>query len=327
MTTELRQPSLIQDHTARSAGVLCISAFGILAGAWIGLRPLLSWIHDMWSGFFGVGPYTHGYIVLALSVWIGVQRWREAPPTVLSPYWPAGLALLGLIASLYGLQLAGINSSRAMLLPLYFLAAVAFVYGRDAAVRLVPAAMFIYLGLTPWWLLEPTLEVIAVKATGTLLSVSELPFHIEGQRIHIPAGTFEIVSACSGLSFTLSALTLAVFYSAMYLKTWPHRIILIAVAIFAAMASNSVRIAALILIGERSQMQHWLMDDHYGFGWTVFVVALAPVLWLATHLEMDGGGKKMPQRSLSLPILNQTGIALAAIIVFAAMAAQHRFVL
>jgi exosortase len=212
-----------------------------------------------------------------------------------------------------------------MLLPLYFLACVAFVYGRDAAVRLGPAAIFIYFGLAPWWLFGPTLEVIAVNATGVLLAATELPFHIEGQRIHIPAGTFEIISACSGLSFLLSALTLAVFYSAMYLRSWRHRFLLIGAAMFAAMASNWVRIAALIMIGEYTNMDHWLMDDHYAFGWIIFVMALAPVLWLATHLELNGDGQDKQRRSLSIPKLNEATLALATAIAFAAMAAQQRF--
>ena len=257
----------------------------LIAGAVIGMFPILAWVATAWWSFFGVGVYSHGYLVLGLALWIGWTQWQRDPPAQLGPWWWGLLPLAVLVTGMAAMELIYINTSRALLLPPIIVAATALVFGPGAAGRVLMPAGFVYFGLLPFWLLDPMLQALATRAVSVLMNFGDVPFFIEGFYIHIPAGIFQIASACSGLSFLLSAVTLATFYSAMYLRRWSHRLLLIGAATMAALVSNWIRIWTLILIGEYTALEHWVIDDHYLYGWVLFVIALAPVLYLARHLE------------------------------------------
>lgn len=257
----------------------------LAAGAWVGMSSVFAWIFSAWWSFAGVGVYSHGYLVLAMSVWMGLVYWRADPPRPLSPTWWALLPLLGLAGMLALMELLYIDSSRALLVPPLMLAAITLVFGSPAGRRLAVPVLFLYAGLLPWWILNPPLQQIATAVVGFLVGLVNVPAYIEGNFIHVPAGVFEIASACSGLSFFITAISLAVFYGAMYLWRWRSRGMLLAAAAGAALVSNWIRIWTLVLIGNYTEMRHWLVGEHYLFGWGVFLIAMAPVLFLARWLE------------------------------------------
>ena len=211
--------------------------------------------------------------------------WRRDPPARIGPSWSAAIPLVLLVAAMAAMELVYINSSRALLLPPMFVAATALVFGWPAAKRFVMPAGFVYLGLLPLWVLQPALQALATRVVNLLMGFGNVPVYIEEFRIHIPAGTFEVASACSGLSVLLSAVTLALFYDAMYLRRWSHRFVLLGAAIAAALVSNWVRIWTLILVGQYLGLDYWLIDDHYLYGMILFLVFMVPVGFLASHLE------------------------------------------
>ncbi|MCC5887217.1 MAG: EpsI family protein [Gammaproteobacteria bacterium] len=258
----------------------------LIAGAVIGMSSILAWVVTAWWSFFGVGVYSHGYLVLGLALWIGWTQWQRDPPSHLGPWWWGLIPLAVLITGMATMELIYINTSRALLLPLLFVAATSLVFGLGAARRVLMPAGFVYFGLLPFWMLDPLLQALATRAVSILMNFGDVPFFIEGFYIHIPAGTFEIASACSGLSFLMSAVTLATFYSAMYLRRWPYRVTLVVAAAAAALVSNWIRVWTLILIGEHTALEHWLIDDHYFYGWVLFIIALVPILFLARQLEI-----------------------------------------
>jgi EpsI family protein len=269
-----------------SMRITSLLAIGLLfAGAVAGLSSVFAWVHGAWWSFAGVGPYSHGYLTLALAIWIGWKRWREDPPRTLGPAWWGIVPLSLFVAAMAVMELLYINSSRALLLPPLFLSSVLLVFGWEACRRLLSAALLLYFALLPFWVLEPALQAMATGVMSFLMSFTGIPVHIQGFFIEIPAGTFEIASACSGLSFLMSAITFAAFYGIAFFKSWWHRGVLMVAAIVAAMVSNWIRIWTLILIGQYTGLQHWLIDDHYVYGWVLFGIGLVPVLFLARKLD------------------------------------------
>lgn len=265
--------------------LVALASATVIAGAAFGMPSVFAWVHGAWWSFAGVGVYSHGYLVLGVAIWIGWKHWRTAPPPRLAPAWWGIVPLALLVLAMVGLELIYVGSSRALLLPPMFLASVLFVFGPIACRRLAVATLFVYFALLPWWMLDPALQALATAVVKVLMRFTEVPFYIEGFYIHVPAGTFEIAGACSGLSFLLSAVTLAVFYGIAFLRRWHHRAAILAAAITAAMVSNWIRIWTLILIGQQTELEHWLIEDHYFYGWVLFLIGLAPVLYLGRKLE------------------------------------------
>ncbi|NGP53715.1 exosortase C-terminal domain/associated protein EpsI [Thioalkalivibrio sp. XN8] len=300
----------------------------LAAGAIIGMPSILSWVAGSWYSFFGVSAYSHGYLVLGLAAWIGWTHWRRDPPERIGPAWSALVPLALLVVAMVAMELIYINSSRALLLPPMFVAATALVFGWPAAKRVVMPAGFVYLGLLPFWVLQPALQALATRMVNLLMSFGNVPVHIEEFFIHIPAGTFEVVSSCSGLSTLLSALTLALFYDAMYLRRWRHRLILLGAAIAAALVSNWVRIWTLVLIGQYLGLDYWLIGDHYAYGMVLFLIFLVPVGLLAARLEdREQEEDEEPSSGRTMPaprVRARTGPMLAAALAGALLLAAPR---
>ncbi|ADH86437.1 exosortase C-terminal domain/associated protein EpsI [Desulfurivibrio alkaliphilus] len=254
----------------------------LIAGA-IGLEPIWRWLHAQWSSVHGI--YSHGYLNLMLSMWMGYRYWRRDPPDRLRPDWRGAVPLAGLVGLLAIMGLVFIDASRSLLLPPVFLCCVWLLFGAPAVRRLLLPALFLYFAIAPFWLFNVPLQSLAAVVVGQVIVFSGFTAYLDGKFIHIPAGIFEIAQGCSGVSYFVAALTLACFFALMYLRKKRYRLLLVGVAGLAAIFSNWVRIYTLILIGHFTDMQHSLVAEHNTYGWIVFLVFFAPVLMLARWLE------------------------------------------
>lgn len=254
-----------------------------IAGAY-GLASLWPPLHEAWSGIYGA--FSHGYLALALSIWMGIAYWRRSPPGELRPQWTAAAALFVLVVALVAMDLLFLQSSRLVLLPLLLLAAVAAVFGVDGMRVLLWPTLYLYCALPQWWVINTLLQTLTSRVVSTAIELTQLSAYVEGNFIHVPAGVFEIASGCSGLNYLVAALSLAGFYAFMYLRTWRSRLWLLGVAAALAMLSNFVRVYALIVIGIVTDMKHYLVTvEHLYFGWAIFMAAMIPVFLFARRLE------------------------------------------
>ena len=70
------------------------------------------------------------------------------------------------------------------------------------------------------------------------------------------------------------------FFAATDLSGWSDRAKTIAVALALALITNWVRVYTLIIVGQYSDMQHYLITtDHYMYGWVLYGVAMIVFFW------------------------------------------------
>jgi EpsI family protein len=272
-----------------------IAAIAVLAGAAAaGLGSSLALLHANWTAWYG--PAEHGYLVLAASVWLAVAVWRSNPPSSLRPEWWALLPVAALVALIAGLELIFINNARLLLLPPLLLASVTFVFGRQAAKRLAWPVLFVYFALPQWSMLTGLLQSLTTSAVTRAVRWTGLPAFVEGNFVHLPSGSFEIASGCSGLNYLQAGTALAAFYGLLSLSKWSARLQLLAFAAAVAIAFNWMRVYAVIAVGHFSEMQHYLITgEHHTFGWVLFMVAMVPVFLFASRLErLEGTHATMP---------------------------------
>ena len=85
------------------------------------------------------------------------------------------------------------------------------------------------------------------------------------------------------------AVTLAVVYGHLYYTTTLRKLALILIGAVMAMITNWLRVSAVIVAGHLTEMQSYLVrEDHYVFGWVLFVFALVPFFYVARRLEEAG---------------------------------------
>lgn len=266
-------------------GLLPVAALAIVAAAVaLGLKSSLGLLHSNWTGWYG--PNEHGYLVLAASLWIAIVAWRTNPPRSLRPDWWALVPLAVLIALVAGLELMFVNNSRLLLLPPLVLVAAALVFGREAAKRLFWPALFLYFALPQWWVINGPLQALTTTAVTYGVRWTGVPAFVDGNFIHLPSGTFEIASGCSGLNYLQAATALAAFHGLLSLSTWRNRLVLLAAAAGVAVVFNWIRVYAVIVVGHLSDMRHYLITvEHHTFGWVLFMIAMVPLFIFASRLE------------------------------------------
>ena len=262
-----------------------IALLVLLGGIAAWLWPMLLVLHYTWLDKYG--PHSHGYLVLALSIWFAIRAWRIPPrPVFKSPVWSAApvlVALLGIAALSEALYLGPIRTA---VLPLLLLASVALCLGSSVATRMAWPVLFVYFAIPVWGAINTPLQTLTTAIAQSLVPALGVPVFVEGNFVHLPSGTFEIASGCSGMNYFVASLTLAAIYCTLFLGAWRSRLILMVAAACAGLVANWLRVSSLIIIGHVTKMQHYLIRvDHLYYGWALFLLTMVPVILLARRLE------------------------------------------
>jgi EpsI family protein len=231
-------------------------------------------------------PYDHSWLVLGMTAWLLWHAWQRSPADRIAPSPLGLLALVGAVLFYALSEVLDISLGMHVALPLALFALVTTLAGvRFARVAFIPFAM-LYFTIPIWDLTIPPLQAISTVVVATLVSWTGPVAYTVGNLITIPAGSFEIAEGCSGMRYFMVSLAITAFIGLSWYERWRTRILLLVVAGLAAMASNWIRIYTLILIGDATDMQHYVVaKSHDGYGWFVYVVFLLPVLWFARVLD------------------------------------------
>ncbi|MDN3652411.1 exosortase [Thalassotalea ponticola] len=241
-------------------------------------------ITTIWRHSFDDGSYSHAYLIpfiCAFLFWRLYQRGELIGRTKLS------VTVIGyfVLASLLLFVSVRAQLSLAYWIALLLLCSSAILLFLRANLALVAATLYpIYL-LPVWGSLTNLLQFISVSAVEVMMSFSGIAFYVEEQYVTIPAGVFHIANGCSGLRYLLVSLAITHLYVLLYLRHWSSAIKFISVAIAGALVTNWIRITALILIGEYTQMTSPLMKDHNNFGWYLYIPFLFLLFAYGNYLE------------------------------------------
>src|ERR1035438_6953140 len=116
--------------------------------------------------------------------------------------------------------------------------------------------------------------MMAAKLATFILQTVGVPALREGNVIHLPFMSLEVVEACSGLRSLLSLFTLSIIYGYLMEKRVWVRVVLAFLTVPIAVVANGLRIFITGIVGE-----YWDPNKVQGFfhefqGWLVFVVSL-----------------------------------------------------
>ncbi len=86
------------------------------------------------------------------------------------------------------------------------------------------------------------LQFTASKIGASLLEWRHIPVMMSGNVIRIPGQELFVAEACSGLRSLTALISLGVLLGALFLQTWPARLLLVAITIPVAIVINGVRV-------------------------------------------------------------------------------------
>ena len=239
---------------------------------------------ELWSDT-GRTTYTHGYVIAALVVWL---VWRRRDALAAIP-WSPSIAGALLVAAAGVMWLVFVRASielfhQLLLLGVLWLAVWA-VFGLRMARQLWLPIAFLIFAIPIWDQINFLLQETTVQAVALLLDVTTIPVWVDGNFVHLAAGTFEVAGGCSGIHFFIVSLALATLYGEIGQDSWKVRVQLLALASGLALLANWLRVYIIIVAGYLTDMQHFLIrEGHYNFGWMVFAVTMLVFFLLARRL-------------------------------------------
>lgn len=245
----------------------------------------LRWLTNAW--LFN-DYYSHGFLVPPIALFFAWRARKKILAAAYQPSLPKNLVWLlgGVVLYAYGWY-----AHDPFYLSLSLIAMIAglgvYLMGLPRGKYLLLPAAFLLLAVPPPNLLELGLkmQVLASWGTTTFLSLFGVPMQQDNFTIHAGGLSFQVVPMCSGLSSTISILTLTTVVAAvMPLQGWARGLV-VASCVPIALAANILRISLTIWIGIT-----WGPEASEGFlhgasSMVLFLIALSLVLALAVGLS------------------------------------------
>lgn len=231
--------------------------------------------------------YVHGMFVVPAVIWmIWSQREQFLSITPSSSYFGViGLvifALLWVVASIAGIAV-GQQLSFFSMLPMLVIA----IFGLQISKTIWYSLFFIIFAVPMGEFLIPYLMQFTAWFSVTSLQITGIPVYWEGLYFEIPAGSFEVVKACSGIRYLIASIALGYFYSFLTYRSTFRRLCFVALAILFPILANGLRAYGIVMIAHFSDMKHATGFDHIIYGWLWFGVVMLIMFWIGTFWRED----------------------------------------
>jgi len=267
---------------------------------------------------FDDGTYSHAYLIPFITIYLFYSLNQSSSQLVFRKNISSYASILFLIAVCFLFITTKIQFSLGYLLSvlLVFSASVTMVIRSNA--KIIFASLYFIFLLPVWSVLTVPLQQLSIKAVSVLIAFTNIPVYIESTFVHIPSGTFEIAGGCSGLRYLLVSLAISSLYIFLNIRVTYKAVILICFAILGALLTNWLRIVALIIIGDQSEMTSSLMEDHNSFGWYFYLPFIILLFMLGDRLRdntLHESSDKLSKKA-SKKIISKPSFLIISIVVF-----------
>ena len=227
-----------------------------------------------------LGEYAHGYLVLAISIYLIVYNREKLAKLSPCPSY----SVLPLVFLTVLLWLAAVLVDVQMLQTVGLLGVLFTVVwalsGHQVIKILAFPVLFIGFAIPVWFPLSPLLQSITADVVFWIIRIIEVPAFRQENMIVVPGGTFSIEEACSGLRYLLAALTLGSLYAYLNYVSLSARAAVVLVAAGTALLANILRVFIVVYLGYSTEMQHPWVADHLMLGWYLFGGLVAVLLFI-----------------------------------------------
>ena len=253
---------------------------GILAVSFvIAYLPVLQQLVSVWNAS---EEYSHGFFIIPISVYI---IWGKKASLATIPMKPSlwGGVLIFISILVYMLAHTAEILTLAPITMIFCLSGIViFCFGFPLFKALsfpicflffmIPVPSQIYAALTV------PLQLFVTKVSVGMGSILSIPIYREGNVIHIPDHTLQVVAACSGLRSMIALLTLSAIFGYITLKSNLLRVILFFSGVPVAIFVNIIRVFLMIVAFYYFNYDLAEGSVHTAFGMGIFVLALAIIV-------------------------------------------------
>jgi exosortase A len=222
--------------------------------------------------------YQHGLLILPVCVWL---IWRQRAAIAAAPLAPS-LSLLPALVALAFLWTASELARFALGAQLAATAMLALapvvVLGRDATRPIAFALFFLLFAVPMGEELVPALMRYTADFAVLALVVTGIPVFRDGMIISLPGADFEVVKACSGIRYLLTAVVASTLFSYFTFASRRRRVAFVAASFIVAIVANGLRAYVVMLVAHLSGYRFGIGVDHLIFGWVWFGIVMLALM-------------------------------------------------
>ena len=256
------------EHLVSTPGMLAYS--GLAIAFLITFFPVMKNLFQTW---LTSDDNSHGLLILPLSLYIVWNHRHAIQKAKIIPgrggmFWVTTATLLYLFGHLASILTVGYLS-----FVLTIWAVVWSLYGKEIF-RVLCFPMVFLLLMIPvpsqfYSMATIPLQLIVTKYSALIISLCDISVLREGNVLHLPHQSLQVVQACSGLRSLMALVTLCAIFAYLTLTSNLLRSILVVSSIPAAIIVNIVRVVSMVLA-----FQLWNLDLSKGLAHTIFGVGI-----------------------------------------------------
>lgn len=246
--------------------------------------------------------YTHGFVILPISLWL---IWQERSHlAAFTPQPTPGFLIfvfIGLVVWLLA-RLTGVLVVEQLAFIGVLISTIAAIIGRQIAWFLIFPLLFLFFAVPMGEDLVPPMMEFTADFTVGAIRLSGIPVYREGLWFSLTSGNWSVVEACSGVRYLIASVTLGVMYAYITYHTLWKRLLFISMSVLVPVLANGVRAYLIVMIGHFSEMEYATGVDHLIYGWIFFGVVMFVLFWIGSFWQetQEPPDFVAPPRSLSV---------------------------
>lgn len=244
----------------------------------------------LWNFWLASDEYSHGFFIIPIALYICWTKKETLAETIVIPSGWGLMIFLPSLAIYLGARYAEISTISSLSMITCLVGMVYYLFGWRI-LKEVSFPIFFLLFMIPvpsqiYSSLTVPLQLFVSQASVILASFLDLPIYRDGNVIHLPDRTLEVVQACSGLRSLITLLTLSLIMGYFTLRSNFFRIFLVLMAMPVAIVVNIVRV--LIMVVVLFYFQYDLTEDyvHTIYGLVIFTLALGLIFTFQRVLQI-----------------------------------------
>lgn len=253
---------------------------------------ILAWLITFFSGLKSAASvwwiseiFHHCAFVVPISFWLIYQKRHELLATEPKPnYTVLPLLLLLLFLQVFGfagdIQLFQYVATFLSIPAMFWL-----VIGTKSCKEILFPLFFIVFAIPVGDELIPLLQEITADLSVFFLQLFNIPVFRKGLFIEIPNGMFQVVEACSGISFLIVSVVFGNLYAYLSFKHYKQKVFFLILSFTVPILANSLRAFGVVLIGHYFGMEYAVGTDHLIYGWLFYCFVLFLLIFIGESIR------------------------------------------
>lgn len=247
-----------------------LACIGLAVAFIIAFFPVLKNLFQTW---LASGDNSHGLLILPLSLYIVWHHRHAIKKNKINPggggiFWVTTATVIYLFG-----HFARISTISNLSLVLTIWAVVWSLFGKEIF-RILSFPMVLLFLMIPvpsqfYSMATIPLQLMVSKISTFIISICDISILREGNVLHLPQQSLQVVQACSGLRSLMALVTLCAIFAYLTLTSNLLRSILVVSSVPAAIFVNIVRVVCMVLF-----FQFWNLDLSEGLAHTIFGVSI-----------------------------------------------------